>query len=160
MMKREDIIHFGAGPASLPSDVLATAAAALQNYDDTGLWVHLIRVALCHWIPCIAMLTSPRGVAEHSHRSGLAANILATMKADLANFLDIPPSYDILIMQGASNTPVSCLPWIDNLKAEVLASLTRRSTIVYQYGSRGRGKRYWKIKGLGSMGRRSAKMIW
>jgi phosphoserine aminotransferase len=50
------------------------------------------------------MLTSPRGVAEHSHRSGLAANILATMKADLATFLDIPPSYDILIMQGASNT--------------------------------------------------------
>jgi hypothetical protein len=36
-MKREDIVHFGAGPASLPSEVLATAAAALQNYDDTGL---------------------------------------------------------------------------------------------------------------------------
>jgi hypothetical protein len=36
-MKREDVVYFGAGPASLPSDVLSTAAAALQNYEDTGL---------------------------------------------------------------------------------------------------------------------------
>ncbi|OXV05422.1 hypothetical protein Egran_06810 [Elaphomyces granulatus] len=103
MMKREDIIHFGAGPASLPSDVLATAAAALQNYDDTGL-----------------------GVAEHSHRSGLAANILATMKADLANFLDIPPSYDILIMQGGGSGQFdatiynSISIWVERQRQEIL----------------------------------------
>lgn len=36
-MKREDIVYFGAGPAALPTDVLATAAAALQNYEGTGL---------------------------------------------------------------------------------------------------------------------------
>ena len=36
-MKREDITYLGAGPASLPTDVLATAAQALQNYQDTGL---------------------------------------------------------------------------------------------------------------------------
>jgi hypothetical protein len=36
-MKREDIVYFGAGPAALPTDVLATAAEALQNYDNTGL---------------------------------------------------------------------------------------------------------------------------
>lgn len=36
-MKREDIVYFGAGPAALPTDVLAKAAEALQNYDDTGL---------------------------------------------------------------------------------------------------------------------------
>ena len=36
-MKREDNTYFGAGPALLPTDVLATAAAALQNYDNTGL---------------------------------------------------------------------------------------------------------------------------
>jgi phosphoserine aminotransferase len=34
----------------------------------------------------------------------VAANILNTMKADLANFLDIPASHDILVMQGVSNT--------------------------------------------------------
>lgn len=36
-MKREDNVYFGAGPAALPTDVLTTAAAALQNYDNTGL---------------------------------------------------------------------------------------------------------------------------
>ena len=51
-----------------------------------------------------AILTCLRGLAEHSHRSELATNILNTMKADLANFLDIPPSHDVLIMQGVSNT--------------------------------------------------------
>ncbi|KAL4955451.1 pyridoxal phosphate-dependent transferase [Aspergillus filifer] len=79
-MKREDITYLGAGPAALPSDVLATAAEALQNYEDTGL-----------------------GVAEHSHRSELATNILNTMKADLASFLDIPDDFEILIMQGGGS---------------------------------------------------------
>ncbi|KAL2830615.1 pyridoxal phosphate-dependent transferase [Aspergillus cavernicola] len=79
-MKREDIIYLGAGPAALPTDVLATAAEALQNYENTGL-----------------------GVAEHSHRSELAAGILNTMKADLATFLDIPPEFEILIMQGGGS---------------------------------------------------------
>lgn len=36
-MKREDVVYFGAGPAALPTDVLATAADALQNYQNTGL---------------------------------------------------------------------------------------------------------------------------
>jgi phosphoserine aminotransferase len=36
-MKREDITYFGAGPAALPTDVLVTAAQALQNYENTGM---------------------------------------------------------------------------------------------------------------------------
>ncbi|RAK77648.1 O-phospho-L-serine:2-oxoglutarate transaminase [Aspergillus fijiensis CBS 313.89] len=79
-MRREDITYMGAGPAALPTDVLTTAAEALLNYQDTGL-----------------------GVAEHSHRSELASNILNTAKADLANFLDIPSSYEILFMQGGGS---------------------------------------------------------
>ncbi|KAL4741111.1 pyridoxal phosphate-dependent transferase [Aspergillus similis] len=79
-MKREDITYLGAGPAALPTDVLATAAEALQNYEETGL-----------------------GVAEHSHRSELASGILTTMKADLATFLDIPSDFEILIMQGGGS---------------------------------------------------------
>ncbi|PWY61897.1 phosphoserine aminotransferase [Aspergillus eucalypticola CBS 122712] len=79
-MKREDITYLGAGPASLPTDVLATAAQALQNYQDTGL-----------------------GVAEHSHRSEIATNILNGAKADLANFLDIPDTYEILFLQGGGS---------------------------------------------------------
>lgn len=53
-------------------------------------------------------LTVTRGVAEHSHRSELATNILNTMKADLASFLDVPSDYEILLMQGASTAiPIS-----------------------------------------------------
>ncbi|KAL3459411.1 pyridoxal phosphate-dependent transferase [Aspergillus heterothallicus] len=79
-MKREDITYLGAGPAALPTDVLATAAEALQNYENTGL-----------------------GVAEHSHRSELAGGILNTTKADLATFLDIPSEFEILFMQGGGS---------------------------------------------------------
>ncbi|KAL4819612.1 pyridoxal phosphate-dependent transferase [Aspergillus spinulosporus] len=79
-MKREDITYLGAGPAALPTDVLATAAGALQNYEETGL-----------------------GVAEHSHRSELASNILESMKADLAAFLDIPSDFEVLMMQGGGS---------------------------------------------------------
>ncbi|CEL09403.1 Putative Phosphoserine aminotransferase [Aspergillus calidoustus] len=79
-MKREDITYLGAGPAALPTDVLATAAEALQNYENTGL-----------------------GVAEHSHRSELAGGILNTTKSDLATFLDIPPEFEILFMQGGGS---------------------------------------------------------
>ena len=45
------------------------------------------------------------GVAEHSHRSALAADIVNTMKADLADFLEIPSTHDVLIMQGTSQIP-------------------------------------------------------
>ncbi|KAF4973807.1 hypothetical protein F66182_17700, partial [Fusarium sp. NRRL 66182] len=36
-MQRSDVVYFGAGPAGLPTDVLTTAAAALLNYQETGL---------------------------------------------------------------------------------------------------------------------------
>lgn len=78
MPSRADITYFGAGPAALPTDVLETAAQALLDYQGTGL-----------------------GIAEHSHRSGLAANIIDEAKADLATYLDFSPEqYETLFMQG------------------------------------------------------------
>jgi phosphoserine aminotransferase len=77
MPSRSDITYFGAGPALLPTAVLEDAAKALVNYHDTGL-----------------------GIAEHSHRSQLASDIINQTKADLASCLDIPDSYEILFMQG------------------------------------------------------------
>ncbi|KAI0595672.1 phosphoserine aminotransferase [Biscogniauxia sp. FL1348] len=41
-----------------------------------------------------------RIVAEHSHRSPLATDIINQAKADLAACLDIPDDYEILFMQG------------------------------------------------------------
>ncbi|TFA99731.1 Phosphoserine aminotransferase [Trichoderma ghanense] len=80
MPSRSDITYFGAGPALLPTDVLEEAAAALLNYNDTGL-----------------------GVAEHSHRSAIAATIINEAKADLASYLDIPDDYEILFMHGGGS---------------------------------------------------------
>lgn len=102
-MKREDNIYFGAGPAALPTDVLATAAQALQNYDNTGL-----------------------GLAEHSHRSSIATNIMNSLKADLSNFLDIPSSYEILVMQGGGSAQFDATVynlvsvWVEKQRQKIL----------------------------------------
>lgn len=77
MPSRAEITCFGAGPAALPTEVIEDAAAALVNFRDTGL-----------------------GIAEHSHRSALATNIINEAKADLASYLDIPDDYEVLFMHG------------------------------------------------------------
>ena len=78
MPTRADITYFGAGPALLPTEVLETAAQALLDYKNTGL-----------------------GIAEHSHRSELAATVINEAKADLADYLDIPTAdYEVVFMQG------------------------------------------------------------
>jgi len=76
MPSREEVTYFGAGPALLPTDVLQTAAEALLNYQGTGL-----------------------GIAEHSHRSALATDIINESKQDLTNYLDVPAGeYEVLWM--------------------------------------------------------------
>ena len=77
MPSREEITYFGAGPALLPTTVLETAAGALVNFNNTGL-----------------------GLAEHSHRSAMATDILNNAKKDLSTYLDIPEDYEILFTQG------------------------------------------------------------
>ncbi|KAI1632694.1 phosphoserine aminotransferase [Biscogniauxia mediterranea] len=80
MPSRSDITYFGAGPSSLPTAVIENAADALVNFNDTGL-----------------------GIAEHSHRSAIATNIINETKADLASYLDIPDDYEILFMHGGGS---------------------------------------------------------
>ncbi|KAL2152010.1 hypothetical protein VTH82DRAFT_5194 [Thermothelomyces myriococcoides] len=107
MPTRADITYFGAGPAGLPTDVLETAAQALVNYNDTGL-----------------------GIAEHSHRSELATNIINEAKADLANYLDIPAAdYEVLFLQGGGTGEFSASvynlvgAWVARQHAAVLNEL-------------------------------------
>ncbi|KAL7622867.1 Phosphoserine transaminase [Parahypoxylon ruwenzoriense] len=88
MPSRSDITYFGAGPALLPTDILEEAAKALLNYNGTGL-----------------------GLAEHSHRSPLAADIINQAKADLASCLDIPDDYEILFMQGGGTGQFSAIAY-------------------------------------------------
>jgi phosphoserine aminotransferase len=80
MPSRADITYFGAGPALLPTSVIEEAAQALVNYESAGV-----------------------GVAEMSHRSEQATNIINEAKADLASFLDIPDDYEIAFMQGGGS---------------------------------------------------------
>lgn len=106
MPTRADITHFGAGPAALPTEVLEKAAQALLDYDGTGL-----------------------GIAEHSHRSEHATNIINAAKADLTTFLDIPDDYEILFMQGGGSGEFSATiynlvgAWVTRQKAQVLKDL-------------------------------------
>ncbi|KAB5575755.1 pyridoxal phosphate-dependent transferase [Coniochaeta sp. 2T2.1] len=87
MPDRSEITYFGAGPAGLPTDVLQTASQALLNFNNTGL-----------------------GLAEHSHRSELATNIINECKADLASYLDIDTAaYDILFMQAGGTGEFSAV---------------------------------------------------
>lgn len=106
MPERADITYFGAGPALLPTDVLETAATALVNYNGTGL-----------------------GLAEHSHRSELALNIVNEAKADLATYLDVPSDYEILFMQGGGSGEFSATVynlvaiWVERRKQKILKEL-------------------------------------
>jgi phosphoserine aminotransferase len=80
MPSRHEVAYFGAGPAPLPTPVIEAAAQALINYNNTGI-----------------------GLAEISHRSPTANQILADTKANLTTLLDIPDTYEILFMQGGGS---------------------------------------------------------
>ncbi|KAI0157733.1 phosphoserine aminotransferase [Xylariaceae sp. FL1272] len=103
MPERADVTYFGAGPAGLPTDVLESAAQALLNYNNTGL-----------------------GIAEHSHRSQHATDIINEAKADLASYLDVPDDYDICFLSGGGSGEFSATmynlvgAWVNKKKAEIL----------------------------------------
>lgn len=112
MPSREDITYFGAGPALLPTDVLEKAAAALVNYENTGL-----------------------GIAEHSHRSQIANDIINNAKADLCTYLDIPSDeYEVLFMQGGGSGQFSSTvyhmvaSWLTHKKERLLDGLDEDTT--------------------------------
>ncbi|KAK3905417.1 phosphoserine aminotransferase [Staphylotrichum tortipilum] len=106
MPTRADITYFGAGPAALPTDVLETAAQALLDFKGTGL-----------------------GIAEHSHRSELATNIINEAKADLASYLDIPADYEVIFMQAGGTGEFAASvynlvgAWVARQHAAIVAEL-------------------------------------
>ncbi|KAK4064394.1 hypothetical protein Trihar35433_7911 [Trichoderma harzianum] len=113
MPSRSDITYFGAGPALLPTAVLEEAAEALLNYNASGL-----------------------GIAEHSHRSEIAATIINEAKADLVSYLDIPDDYEICFMQGGGSAQFSAMAynfvgnWVTRKCKEVQSSESDESTVL------------------------------
>ncbi|RQM07542.1 hypothetical protein DH86_00002834, partial [Scytalidium sp. 3C] len=90
-----------------PTDVLQTAADALLNFKQTGL-----------------------GIAEHSHRSEHASEIIKTAKADLASYLNFSQDdYEILFMQGGGSGEFSATVynmiavWVARRKEKILKEL-------------------------------------
>ncbi|KAL9036007.1 MAG: hypothetical protein Q9214_006327 [Letrouitia sp. 1 TL-2023] len=86
MPAREEVAYFGAGPAPLPTSVLTKGAQAFVNYEDTGL-----------------------SLAEISHRSAIANQILADTKAALTSLLSIPDNYETLFMHGGGTGEFSAV---------------------------------------------------
>lgn len=102
MPSRDEVAYFGAGPAPLPTPVLEAGAKALVNYNDTGL-----------------------GLAEISHRSPTANQVLAETKASLTALLDIPDSYEILFMQAGATGGFSAV--VQNLVGVWIERRRRRA---------------------------------
>ncbi|KAL9613349.1 MAG: hypothetical protein Q9167_002110 [Letrouitia subvulpina] len=103
MPSREEVAYFGAGPAPLPTSVLNKGAQAFVNYEDTGL-----------------------SLAEISHRSATANQILADTKAALTSLLSIPDNYEILFMHGGGTGEFSAV--VFNMVA-VWAEKRRRAAV-------------------------------
>ena len=81
------VYNFCAGPAALPAEVLAQAAAEMQNFQGCGM-----------------------SVMEMSHRSKTIIDITETAIADLRELLNIGDDYAVLFMQGGASLQFSAVP--------------------------------------------------
>jgi phosphoserine aminotransferase len=81
------IFNFGAGPATMPVEVLEKAKWELVNWHDAGM-----------------------SVMEMSHRGKEFVTIAAEAEADLRKLANIPASYKVLFLQGGATLHFSGVP--------------------------------------------------
>ncbi|MEP7068998.1 MAG: 3-phosphoserine/phosphohydroxythreonine transaminase [Usitatibacter sp.] len=81
------IFNFGAGPATMPVEVLERAKWELVNWHEAGM-----------------------SVMEMSHRGDEFMRIAAEAEADLRTLLAIPKSYKVLFLQGGATMHFSAVP--------------------------------------------------
>ena len=81
------VYNFSAGPAVLPEEVLAEAAAEMLDYRGTGM-----------------------SVMEMSHRSKAFGQIIEEAEADLRELLGIPDTYKVLFLQGGATLQFAGVP--------------------------------------------------
>ena len=79
--------NFSAGPACLPEEVLAQAAAEMMNVNGIGM-----------------------GVMEMSHRTKDFEEILHAAETDLRDLLGIPANYKVLFLQGGGWQQFAAVP--------------------------------------------------
>lgn len=81
------VFNFSAGPAALPTEVLAKASEEMLDYAGTGM-----------------------SVMEMSHRSRAFIDIAERAEADFIELLDIPDDYKVLFLQGGATTQFAMVP--------------------------------------------------
>ena len=79
--------NFSAGPAMLPSAVLAQAQEEMLDWHDSGM-----------------------SVMEMSHRGKEYMSIAAQAEADLREVMDIPDNYKVLFLQGGASSQFAMIP--------------------------------------------------
>src|SRR5258708_37994814 len=97
------IFNFGAGPATMPVEVLEKAKWELVNWHDAGM-----------------------SVMEMSHRGQEFVAIAAEAEADLRRLLAIPQGYKVLFLQGGATMHFSAVPMNLLRGAETAAYLSTR----------------------------------
>lgn len=81
------IYNFAPGPATMPVEVLETAAREMTCYGDTGM-----------------------SVMEMSHRSKMYLEIFDQAVSDLRELMAIPENYEVLMLQGGATGQFSAVP--------------------------------------------------
>ena len=87
MAQPQRAYNFSAGPATLPLPVLQQVQQELLSYGETGA-----------------------SVMEISHRSPAFLDILDSARNRLRSLLQIPPNYEILLLQGGARLQFSMIP--------------------------------------------------
>lgn len=87
MMNSEIKHNFGAGPCILPASVLDQAAAAVKNWNDSGL-----------------------SILEVSHRSPAFEEVVKETEQLVRELLEVPEDYSVLFLQGGASTQFSMVP--------------------------------------------------
>ncbi|MDB5117561.1 MAG: serC 2 [Mucilaginibacter sp.] len=80
--------NFGAGPGILPHEVLKQAAAAVIDFNGTGL-----------------------SLLEISHRSAEFEEVLAEAVKLVKELLNVPEGYSVLFLQGGASTQFALVPY-------------------------------------------------
>jgi phosphoserine aminotransferase len=86
-MERASILNLNPGPSSLPLPILERAAAGLLNYEGTGM-----------------------GITEISHRSAEFRALTTSLQTSIRNLLALPPTHEILFVQGGASLEFSAIP--------------------------------------------------
>jgi len=89
----ERIFNFNAGPAALPTEVLADVQKDLLNYKGEGL-----------------------SVMEMSHRSKTFDSIIKDAESGLKRIMNLPDNYKVIFMQGGASMQFAAVP-LNLLKA-------------------------------------------